>query len=786
MPARRILQNVTRSCCRGLALLLAGAVSVRSEDLAALRNGGMEAGADGEAPPGWELLWNPQTRDIRRDVDPMPITAVPGGRTGVRAARLIKAPDLEFVYAQQYVPVQIEPESRYVFRVWLRSDTPVSGVGLHLYLTPRGQREGGPYRARSSVDVGTEWASYEIDLDLGVAQDLNHDQGYHLRPIVQLHTAAVALDMDDARLERVATRVSAAELADMAAMRAHLATLPATTDAPIGITGGIVNGPDGSLLAFGSDFTVRESRDGGETWGAARKLAVSDPFDKITGAIAMSDGTLGMWTESWGKPMFFWTSTDGGRTWSERIEIGPRGAPLHGNVMIEVPASSAERERQVPRGWSRSTYSDAAGHNAADSRSRLRRVPGGAEGDWAGALLLDEADSWMYGQQRLTPAAPLRLGEEYVLRVAVRAEQAADFSLYIEAWNGPSQAGARGRLRAQASPEWADYEVRMTINDAAAGLEQFRILTQLYTSGVELQFDQARVTCVGAGGPERVLAVRNAGFETSPAPGRLLIPVREGHSVHGGLWEGAYAGGLVYGERVNTEGHGHAMEMDITFVYYSTDGGDSWRRSEGDIIIWRDDGYGGMWPCDEPNVAALRDGRLLLFLRTTLGRIYQCFSTDGGRRWSYPESSPLPSSYSPCCLKRIPENEHTRRAGRAGDLLCVWNNVSFDEVRRGFRRGRLSAAISADDGRTWVHARTLDTAGLPPDDGIAPLVEPQMTRAEKDLGELPLPFGNVHYADITFMGDRVLVKYLKSYTKPNLNMGTRLRILPLDWFYEKP
>jgi hypothetical protein len=72
------------------------------------------------------------------------------------------------------------------------------------------------------------------------------------------------------------------------------------------------------------------------------------------------------------------------------------------------------------------------------------------------------------------------------------------------------------------------------------------------------------------------------------------------------------------------------LETDVSFAYTSSDSGRSWRRSEGQIIIWKDDGYGGMWPCVEPNVVVLKDKRLLMFVRTTRGRIYQTTSADGG------------------------------------------------------------------------------------------------------------------------------------------------------------
>ena len=562
-----------------------------------LPNGDAEAGEVGQAPPNWVPFGY---KDKAHTTD-FPFETTSGGRNGSKAIAFECPPGYTWTYVQHYVPVTIDPSKRTVLSMWMRSDKPLSKVGYHLYMTPKGQKEGG-FSRRSAVQVGPEWKRYEIAMEFPLLKVAEGTE-YNLRPIVQLHSPGARIEIDDAELRVEDSALTSAQLAEI--LDVTKKTLPPdaiTVQAPIGITGGIVPLDDGTLLAFTPAFGVRRSTDGGKTWGKSEPLAITDKFNKITGSIQMRNGTIGIHTESWGKPMYFWKSADSGKTWTKRIQIGPKGAPLHGNVMIET------------------------------------------------------------------------------------------------------------------------------------------------------------------------------------SDGRLLVPVREGHTIPGRLRQSA--GGTVNGEWVLTEGHGHNMEMDITFVYYSTDGGNKWRRSSGDIVIWKDDGYGGMWPVDEPNIAQLRDGRLIMLVRTTLGRLYQTFSSDGGATWDYPTETELPSSYSPCSLERIPENEHTLKAGRAGDLLVVWNNVSVAEIKRGFRRGRLSCAISKDDGKTWIHVKTVDTAGLPAIKGIAPLSEPQMARADKDLGELPIPFGGVDYPDITFAGDKVLIKYAKKLKNPAMGMGAPMHILPIDWLYQ--
>ncbi len=263
--------------------------------------------------------------------------------------------------------------------------------------------------------------------------------------------------------------------------------------------------------------------------------------------------------------------------------------------------------------------------------------------------------------------------------------------------------------------------------------------------------------------------------------GRLVLPVRwilaGSHADRGAR---SHAWGRLAGQRFPVEGHAHRPEMDITFVYYSDDEGQTWQRSRDELMGWFNDGYDGVTPVDEPVAAELRDGRLLLFGRSTVGRIVQSSSRDGGANWSTVEPTDLPSSYSPCRLARVPGTD---------DLLLIWNQVSGEEIRRGYRRGRLSTAISKDDGLTWEHHRTLalspglvDVAQVRPDPVL------RMVRAADSLGDMADGYTLYHYPDVAFAGDTTYLLYNAGHYSPTADgvvqrQERRLRVVPTSWLY---
>jgi len=145
-----------------------------------------------------------------------------------------------------------------------------------------------------------------------------------------------------------------------------------------------------------------------------------------------------------------------------------------------------------------------------------------------------------------------------------------------------------------------------------------------------------------------------------------------------------------------------------SLLYYSDDNGETWRRSSGEVKLppWIESRTG----LQEPGIVELKDGTLMMYMRTGLGYIYVCFSEDEGDHWSNPRPlDGLKAPTSPATIKRIPST---------GDLMIVWNDKrSFsleglerrgaDIVDKQFqKRTPLSLAISRDEGETWV--KTLD------------------------------------------------------------------------------
>ncbi len=129
-------------------------------------------------------------------------------------------------------------------------------------------------------------------------------------------------------------------------------------------------------------------------------------------------------------------------------------------------------------------------------------------------------------------------------------------------------------------------------------------------------------------------------------------------------------------------------------VLYSDDEGLTWQVSKTIVEL-------PMRGAMEPHVEQAADGRVLMVLRSQLGKLQMSESTDDGVTWSKPRATELSTPESCPELTRIPGTN---------DLLLIWNNSYDAKFRSHFgKRSPLSAAISSDNGRTWKHVRDIET-----------------------------------------------------------------------------
>jgi Neuraminidase (sialidase) len=175
--------------------------------------------------------------------------------------------------------------------------------------------------------------------------------------------------------------------------------------------------------------------------------------------------------------------------------------------------------------------------------------------------------------------------------------------------------------------------------------------------------------------------------------------------------------------------------------FYSDDEGRTWLRSA----------YvpgGGMHALEEPGVVEMKDGRVMLWVRTDAGKQFMSHSTDGGATWSEFADSNIPSPRSPASIKRIPAT---------GDLLLAWNNNADVSTKTNGKRTPFNVAISKDEGATWTHVKTLESD----------------------------PDGWYCYTAIHFAADRVVLSHCADDLKTSKSLATtQITRFPVKWLYE--
>lgn len=210
------------------------------------------------------------------------------------------------------------------------------------------------------------------------------------------------------------------------------------------------------------------------------------------------------------------------------------------------------------------------------------------------------------------------------------------------------------------------------------------------------------------------------------------------------------------GKRVVVAGHygTQAGLPKACFSFVSDDDGITWQQSS--LITTPNHDGGGFhdgirWNhgAAEPTILELSDGRLWMFIRTSQDNHYQSFSDDGGMTWS--EATPS-SFYGTITMP-------TAGKLRDGRLLFLWSNTTplpevnntngiWDDVFT--NRNAIHAAISSDDGKTWIGFRELyldhrrnasdfgDTKGIDKSVHQSQFVETDPGRLLVSLGQHPL------------------------------------------------
>ncbi len=151
--------------------------------------------------------------------------------------------------------------------------------------------------------------------------------------------------------------------------------------------------------------------------------------------------------------------------------------------------------------------------------------------------------------------------------------------------------------------------------------------------------------------------------------GRLLMAVAL-HQVPGGQWN----------------------KRGSLYAYYSDDNGKTWTAGS---EVGNPNGI----VTQEPGLVELKDNRILMFIRASGGVQQLSYSSNRGQSWSDIAPSNISSPLSPATIVRIP---------KTGDLLLVWNNTA-GRTDRLEQRTPLTAAVSKDEGKTWIHTKDIES-----------------------------------------------------------------------------
>ena len=170
-----------------------------------------------------------------------------------------------------------------------------------------------------------------------------------------------------------------------------------------------------------------------------------------------------------------------------------------------------------------------------------------------------------------------------------------------------------------------------------------------------------------------------------PLPDGFLGPIKNKPLLSGGK--------LLCGS--STEGSGWRFHVELLDLKTG-----QWRYVgpvESTLALKTDDNQPHPIDCIQPSILQLKDGRLMVLMRTHNARLAQSFSSDGGETWT------------PVTLSEVENNQSGTDAVtlKDGRHALVYNNFETLPYTKKGPRTPLSLAISKD-GRTWTHLLTLE------------------------------------------------------------------------------
>jgi sialidase-1 len=160
------------------------------------------------------------------------------------------------------------------------------------------------------------------------------------------------------------------------------------------------------------------------------------------------------------------------------------------------------------------------------------------------------------------------------------------------------------------------------------------------------------------------------------ASGRLLVPV----ALHTSDVQG------VAPEKMESRFNNYGQ----LFCYYSDNDGKTWKRSE-KVKVPEE------VMAQEPGLVELKNGSIMMYIRTDRGMQYSSYSKDRGKTWTAAGPTNIPSPLSPATIVRDPATQQ---------LVVIWNN--YGVLGRGYgKRTPFNIAVSDNEGLSWKHVKML-------------------------------------------------------------------------------